>query len=136
MSGTLAPSTPTNRRLSGITAASVNGTAISVIEFAWDPANVENTTVSSLSGVDGYDQKPVAPYISGKFRDTAANSVTSFTGMSNATVVFLLANGKQIVGHNLWYVGRPGVNGADAGFDFRFEGVAGTIMEIMAGASA
>ena len=34
MSGTLAPSTPTNRRLSGITAASVNGTAISVIEFA------------------------------------------------------------------------------------------------------
>ena len=50
--------------------------------------------------------------------------------MSNATVVFLLANGKQIVGHNLWYVGRPAVNGADAGFDFRFEGVAGTIMEI------
>ena len=92
--------------------------------------------MSSLSGVDGYDQKPVAPYISGKFRDTAANSVTSFTGMSNATVVVLLANGKQIVGHNLWYVGRPGVNGADAGFDFRFEGVAGTIMEIMAGASA
>jgi len=36
-------------------------------------------------------------------------------------VVVLLANGKQIAGHNLWYVGRPGVNGADAGFDFRFE---------------
>ena len=56
--------------------------------------------------------------------------------MSNATVVFLLANGKQIVGHNLWYVGRPGVNRADAGFDFRFEGVAGTSRETMAGAGA
>ena len=117
-------------RLSGITAFSVNGSAISVIEFMWDPANVENTTVTSLSGVDGYDQKPVAPFISGKFRDTGGNSVTSFTGMSNATVVALLANGKQIVGHNLWYVGRPNVNGADAGFDFRFEGVGGTIQEI------
>ena len=107
MSESLAPSTPTNRRLSGITAASVNGTAISVIEFAWDPANVENTTVSSLSGVDGYDQKPVAPYISGKFRDTAANSVTSFTGMGNPTVVFRLAKGKQIAVHNLSHAAGP-----------------------------
>lgn len=130
MSGTLAPSTPTNRRLAGITAASVNGTAYPVIEFVWDPANVENATMTSLSGVDGFDQKPVAPYISGKFRDSGSNSVTSFTGMSNATVVFLLANGKQIVGHGLWYVGRPAVNGADAGFDFRFEGVAGSLVEI------
>ena len=130
MSATLTTSTPTNRRLSGTTAFSVNGTAILVIEFMWDPANFENTTMSSLSGVDGFDQKPVAPYISGKFRDTGANSVTGFTGLTNATVVVLLANGKQIVSHNLWYVGRPGVNGADAGFDFRFEGVAGTIQEI------
>ena len=130
MSATLNTSTPTNRRLAGTTAFSVNGSAISVIEFMWDPANVENSTMSSLSGVDGFDQKPVAPYISGKFRDTGANSVTGFTGLTNATVVVLLANGKQIVGHNLWYVGRPAVNGADAGFDFRFEGVAGTIQEI------
>ncbi len=42
MSSTLAPSTPTNRRLAGTTAFSVNGTAISVIEFMWDPANFEN----------------------------------------------------------------------------------------------
>lgn len=130
MSGTLAASTPTNRRLAGITAFTVNGTAISVIEFAWDPADVENSTMTSLSGVDGFDQKPVAPYISGKFRDTSGVNVTGFTRLTNATVAVLLANGKQIVGHNVWYVGRPNVNGADAGFDFRFEGVAGTIMEI------
>ena len=122
--------TPTNRRLAGTTAFSVNGGAISVIEFMWDPTTLENSTMSSLSGVDGFDQKSVAPYISGKFRDTGANNVTSFSGMTNATVVVLLANGKQIVGHNLWYVGRPNVSGADASMDFRFEGVAGTISEI------
>ena len=129
MSGTLAPSTPTNRRLAGITAFSVNGSVFNVIEFSWDPGTVENETLTSLSGVDGYSQKPVAPYISGKFRDAQSVNVTAFTNLSNATVVVQLANGKQIVGHNLWYTGRPGVSGADAAFEFKFEGVAGTITE-------
>lgn len=129
MSGTLAPTTPTSRRLAGITAFSVNGTAFPVTEFVWDPAVVENETMFSLSGADGFNQKPVAPFISGKFRDSSAVSVTSFTNMTNATVVVQLANGKQIQGHNLWYTGRPGVSGADATFDFKFEGVAGSVLE-------
>ena len=129
MSGTLAPSTPTNRRLAGITAFSVNGSAFNVIEFSWDPGVVENETMTSLSGVDGFSQKPVAPYIAGKFRDAQSVNVTGFTNLSNATIVVQLANGKVITGHNLWYIGRPGVSGADAAFDFRFEGVAGTISE-------
>jgi hypothetical protein len=129
MSGTLAPSTPTNRRLAGLTSFTVGGSAFNVIEFSWDPGTVENETMTSLSGVDGYSQKPVAPYISGKFRDAQSVNVTAFTNLSNATVVVQLANGKTVTGHNLWYVGRPGVSGADAAFDFRFEGVAGTISE-------
>jgi hypothetical protein len=134
MSGatTLAPTTPTSRRLAGITVATVNGSSIPVVEFAWDPGSVERETMTSLSGVDGYAEKPVAPYMSGKFRDSQAVSVTGFVGMYNATVVFQLANGKQIVGHNMWFVGRPGVSGADAGFDFRFEGVGGTVAELNA----
>ena len=130
MSGTLAPTTPTNRRLAGITACTVNGSAFPVIEFTWDPAIIENETMTSLSGVDGYSQKPVAPYISGKFRDSQSVSVTGFTNLNNATIVLTLANSKQIVGHNMWYVGRPGVSGSDAGFDFRFEGVQGCLQEI------
>lgn len=130
MSGTLAPSTPTNRRLAGITSATVNGSAFSVTEFAWDPGSVARETMTSLSGVDGYSEKPVAPYISGKFRDGSNVSVTGFTQLTNATVVLQLANGKQIVGHNLWYIDRAGVSGTDANFDFKFEGAQGTIQEI------
>jgi Phage tail tube protein len=129
MSGTLAPTTPTNRRLAGITAFTVNGSAFPVIEFTWDPAVTENETMTSLSGVDGYSQKPVAPFVSGKFRDSQAVSVTGFTNLNNATIVVTLANGKQINGHNMWYTGRPGVSGSDAGFDFKFEGVAGCLVE-------
>ena len=130
MSGTLAPSTPTNRRLAGITAFTVNGSAFNVTEFAWDTASVENETMSSLSGVDGFSQKPVAPYISGKFRDAQSVNVTAFTNLSNATVIVKLANGKTISGSNMWYIGRPGTSGADATFDFRFEGVQGTVQEL------
>ena len=130
MSGTLAPSTPTGRRLAGLTSFTVNGSAFAVTEFAWDPGSVERETITSLSGVDGYRELPVAPYIAGKFRDAASVNVTGFTALYNATVVVQLANGKQIVGHNLWFTGRPGVSGADANFDFKFEGVAGTVQEI------
>ena len=133
MSGTLAPSTPTNRRLAGITKFTVNGAAFAVTEFAWDPGSIARETMTSLSGVDGYRTMPVAPYISGKFRDAASVNVTAFTQLSNATVVVQLANGKQIVGHNLWFIGRPGVSGSDATFDFRFEGAEGTVQEIGVG---
>jgi hypothetical protein len=130
MSGTLGPSTPTSRRLAGITSFTVNGSNFAVTEFAWDPGSVERTTMTSLSGVDGYKEEPAAPYISGKFRDGASVSVTGFTQLYNATVVVQLANGKQIVGHNMWYTGRPGTSGAEANFDFKFEGVQGTVQEI------
>ncbi len=133
MSGTLAPSTPTNRRLAGITSFTVNGSTFNVTEFAWDPGPVERETMTSLSGVDGYREVPVAAYISGKFRDAQSVNVSGFVGLSDATVVVQLANGKQIVGHNLWYVGRPAVAGADATFDFRFEGASGTVQELGVG---
>lgn len=133
MSGTLAPSTPTNRRLAGITSFTVNGSAFNVTEFSWDPGTTERESLTSLSGVDGFREAPVAPYIAGKFRDAQSVNVSAFPTLSNATVVVQLANGKQIVGHNLWYIGRPGVGGADATFDFRFEGSAGTIQELGVG---
>jgi hypothetical protein len=130
MSGTLAPSTPTNRRVAGVTSFAVNGSMFSVTEFAWDPGAIQRETMASLSGVDGYRETPIAPYISGKFRDSQNVNVSGFVGLTNATIVVQLANGKQVVGHNLWFIGRPGVSGADATFDFRFEGTAGTVQEL------
>jgi hypothetical protein len=129
MSGTLQPTTPTNRRLAGITVASVNGITYPITEFSWSPGVVKRETMTSLSGVDGYAENPRAPYVAGKFRDGASVSVTSFNAMTNATVVIQLANGKQIVGHNLWNTAETDVAGADATFDFKFEGVSGSVQE-------
>ena len=129
MSGTLSPTTPVNRRLAGITRATVDGETFPVTEFAWFPGGVKRETLNSMSGVDGYSEMPKAPFISGKFRDGSNVSVTSFTGKTNATVVFQLANGKRIQGHGLWNTAETDVAGADATFDFKFEGVQGSVIE-------
>lgn len=133
MSGTLSPTTPVNRRLAGITRATVNGVTYPVTEFAWSPGTVKRETMTSLSGVDGYSEVPKAPYVSGKFRDSQSNSVTAFNGLTDTTVVFQLANGKQIVGHGLWNTGENEVAGVEATFDFKFEGVIGSIQELGVG---
>jgi hypothetical protein len=131
MSGTTtsASTTPTNRRLAGITQFTVNGVTYPVTEFSWSPAVVKRETLTSMSGVDGYSEMPKAPYIAGKFRDSGGTDVTAFNALTGATIVLALANGKQIVGHNLWNTGETDVAGVDATFDFRFEGVSGSIQE-------
>jgi hypothetical protein len=129
MSGTLPATTPTNRRLAGITVASINGVVYNVTEFSWSPGSVKRETLTSMSGVDGYSEMPKAPYVAGKFRDARSASVSSFNLMTGATIVFQLANGKQIVGHGLWNTGETEVAGMDATFDFKFEGVSGSVQE-------
>ena len=129
MSGTLAPSTPTNRRLAGITFCTVDGTAFPVIEFSWFSGAVKRESLTSLSGVDGYSENPKAPHIALKFRDSAAVNITSFNAKTNSTVVIALANGKQVQGHGVWNTGETDVTGVDATFDVKFEGVQGSIIE-------
>jgi hypothetical protein len=130
MSGSLAPSTPVNRRLAGITRATVNGAPLALTEFAWSPGGVKRETLSSMSGIDGYSEMPKAPYISGKFRDGQSISLAGFNALTDATVVLQLANGKQIVGHGLWNTGETEVAGTEATFDFKFEGIQGAIYEM------
>jgi hypothetical protein len=129
MSGSLPPSTPTNRRLAGITVASINGVVYNVTEFSWSPGQIKRETLISMSGIDGYSEMPKAPYVAGKFRDASSVNVTSFNGMTSATIVFQLANGKQIVGHGLWNTGEVEVANVDATFDFKFEGPYGSVQE-------
>ena len=113
--------TPTNRRLAGLTSVHINGAAYAVIEYTWAPGRIQRETMLSLSGVDGFSAKPAIGHISVKLRDTQAVNVTSFNSMEDATVVLKLANGKSVVGHNMWNVPMPEV-GQEASFDVRFEG--------------
>jgi hypothetical protein len=55
-------------------------------------------------------------------RDAKNLSVASFNSMTNSTVVLQLANGKTIIGRNMWTVDVQEVKTAEATFDVKWEG--------------
>ncbi len=114
--------TPTNRRLAGVTSFTVDGTAYNVTEFSWSPSIRVRETMTSLSGVDGYSEKPVAGFVAAKFRDSQSIRVADFNALTGSTIVVRLANGKSVVGHGMWNIPVQEVSGAEATFDVRFEG--------------
>lgn len=122
MSGTLSPVTPTSRRLAGVVEATIDGVAYNVISFTWSPSAFTRTTMISMSGVDGYSETPSVSFVEMQIRDGRNVSVTLFSAMTGSTVVLTLANGKQVVGHNMTCVNAQEVSGAEASFTVRFEG--------------
>ena len=77
----------------------------------------------------GYKEMPVAPFVSGSFRDSQGLTVADFNAMTNVTVSVQLANGKLIIGRNMWTVDALEVDTADAKFDVRWEGYQGSVTE-------
>lgn len=120
MSGTLSATVPTNRRISGVTEVTIDGDAYSCTDFSWSPARFDREAMTSLSGYDGYSEKPIVPYIDLHLRDGRNVSVTAFNAKTGSTVVVKLANGKQIVGHNMTCINAQEVSGGEAVFQAKF----------------
>jgi hypothetical protein len=72
--------------------------------------------------VHGYSEKPVAGQISGTIRDAGGLSVADVNAMTNVTVVAELANGKTIIGRNMWTVDTQEVATTEATFPVKWEG--------------
>jgi hypothetical protein len=66
---------------------------------------------------------PTPGKISWKGRDSSAVLIGALNNAVNATVVLAIANGKVIIGRNMWRAGEPvEVNTEDASFSIEFEG--------------
>jgi hypothetical protein len=65
---------------------------------------------------------PKAGKISGTLRDSGDLTVADINGMVNETVVLTLANGKTIIGRNMWTVESQEVKTAEATFEVVWEG--------------
>lgn len=113
----------TNTRLAGTASITVNGRTILLVgELTYRVARVARTTLVGMDRVHGYSEMPVAGYIAGTFRDVQDLTLADFNDMIDATVVAKLANGKTIVGTNMWSTDSQEVKAAEATFDVRFEG--------------
>jgi len=112
-------------RIAGTAFITINGVSFSISgEAAYRVSGSTRETLTGQDGVHGYSEKPTAGRISFKGRDANNVQVGLLNEATNQTVVLVLANGKTVVGRNMWRVGDPiEVNTEDGTFPCDWEGV-------------
>ncbi|MGZ3272377.1 MAG: phage tail tube protein [Caulobacteraceae bacterium] len=110
-------------RVAGVAYLSVDGVSYALRgELTYTVSSSNRESVTGQDSVHGFSEKPMPGSIGGKFTDTGSVSVKSLADMTNVTVVADLANGKLIVGRNMWRVGEPPeVNTEDGSFSIKWE---------------
>lgn len=113
----------TTNRLAGIAYLTVDGANYMLAgDFAYSVSKVARETLIGQDRVHGYSEKPKQGSMSGTIRDAGGLSVVSFNSMTNVTVTVELANGKTIIGRNMWTVGDLEVKTTEATFEVKWEG--------------
>lgn len=112
-------------RLAGVAFISVDGQSYMLqADLTYRVSNVSRETLIGQDTVHGYSEKPEAGMISATLRDSKGLSVASLNSMTNSTVVCQLANGKTIIGRNMWTVDVQEVKTADGTLEVKWEGPA------------
>ncbi|WP_087688041.1 phage tail tube protein [Pandoraea sp. PE-S2R-1] len=110
-------------RLAGTASITVSGTNYLLVgDFEYNPSKVTRETLSGVDGVHGFSEKPRPGSISATLRDAGSLTVADLNAMDNETVVVQLANGKTIIGRNMWTVEDQTVKSTDATLEVRWEG--------------
>lgn len=114
----------TLNRLAGVMSATIDGKSYSVSgEGSYTVSSVKRETLLGQDGVHGFSEMPAAGAMSWNGRDGNDALIAALNNMVDGTVVFALANGKTIIGRNMWRVGDPiKVNTEDGTFPAEFEG--------------
>ncbi|MFH5923846.1 phage tail tube protein [Roseomonas xinghualingensis] len=110
--------------LSGTAFLTIDGLEFPVVSgVGYQVSRVTRETLTGQSGVHGFSEKPVAPYIKATIRDIAEISIAGFEAMTDVSVSLELASGKRISGNGMWNVGAVEVNSDEATYDLRFDGL-------------
>src|SRR5260363_2600 len=73
-------------------------------DLSYNVSSVSRESLLGMDGVHGYKETPHAGFISATLRDAGGLTVADFNAMTNVTVTVELANGKTVVGRNMWTV--------------------------------
>lgn len=113
----------TTNRLAGVAYLSIDGVAYMLAgDGKYKVSRVERESLVGQDRVHGYSEKPSPGFIAGTLRDASGLSVASINAMTNSTVILELANGKTIIGRNMWSAETQEVNTQEGTLEVRFEG--------------
>ncbi|KAF1040286.1 MAG: hypothetical protein GAK35_03540 [Herbaspirillum frisingense] len=109
--------------LAGTSSVSVDGVTYQLEgSLKYSPSTVKRETLIGQDGVHGYKETPVPGWISFSLRDAGNLSVADINRWRDVLVVGQLANGKTVIGNNMWTTDAQEVDTTDAKFDVRCEG--------------
>jgi hypothetical protein len=109
--------------LAGTANITVNGKNYMLVgDLSYDPSSVKRETKSGQDGVHGFSEMPKPGKISGTLRDSGDLTVADINAMTNETVVLGLANGKTVIGRNMWTIDAQEVKTAEGTFEVSWEG--------------
>jgi hypothetical protein len=102
-------------RVAGVATLTVDGQSYALRgQFGYRVSKVNRSTIAGQDDIHGYKEMPVQGHIKCQLTDTHGLSVSSLNAMTNVTVVAELANGKVIVGRNMWTVDAQDVDTVEA----------------------
>ena len=114
-------------RIGGITALDIDGTKYSVRGNASiNLGQPKREGVAGLTGVDGYTEKPQVPGGSCEITDTKGISIKNLIlNMTDSTVTFTYANGKEYFFEEAFYVGDGNIESEEGKLNFEFQAMFG-----------
>ena len=112
-----------SNRLAGVCYLTVDGANYMMAgEFSYKVSGVTRETLKGQDGVHGYSEMPVQGYIGGTLRDSGGLSMAALNAMTSVTVVLELANGKTVIGRNMWSTEQQENKTTEATIEMKFEG--------------
>lgn len=110
-------------RLAGAAYLHVDGKNYLVAgDLSYNVSRVSRESLLGMDGVHGFKETPHAGFISATLRDAGGLTVADFNAMTNVTVTVELANGKTVVGRNMWTVETQESKAAEGTFEVKWEG--------------
>lgn len=111
-------------RLAGTASVTIDGQSYTIVgDGTYRLSSVHRETLKGQSGVEGYSEMAEEGKISWKGRDGYNVDIAALNAATNATVVLSPANGKSIIGRNMWRTGDPiEINTEDGSFTIEFDG--------------
>jgi hypothetical protein len=110
-------------RLAGTASLTVDGRSYALKgNFYYQPSGATREELMGLDGFHGYKETPGVGEIGGTLRDTGGLSVSDLGQMTNSTIVAELANGKTVVGRNMFTTERPKATADEAEVEIVWRG--------------
>ncbi|SIT43669.1 conserved hypothetical protein [Paraburkholderia piptadeniae] len=113
----------TKNRIAGTAYLTVDGVSYPVAgDFEYDPSERSRESLTGQDTVHGFSEKPKVGSIKATLRDMGGLSLKQINEMDDVTVTVELANGKTVIGRNMWTVNPQGAKAEDATVPVEWEG--------------